>query len=66
MAPQARAAARFASLSRGKPRLRRSASQAWFEFMPAEISFSLEAGLGVGNIRIYRDLKFGKLMHLVN
>ncbi len=44
---------------------RRSASQAWFEFMPADVSYSLEVGLGVSNIRIYRDLKFGKLMHLV-
>ena len=48
-----------------QPARRRSASQAWFEFMPAEVSFTLEAGVGIGNIRIYRDLKFGKLMHLV-
>jgi alkaline phosphatase D len=44
---------------------RLSASQAWFEFMPADISFTLDAGYGISNIRIYRDLKFGKLMHLV-
>ncbi|MEJ6007790.1 alkaline phosphatase D family protein [Paucibacter sp. AS339] len=48
-----------------QPSRRRSASQAWFEFMPAEVSFTLDAALGISNIRIYRDLKFGKLMHLV-
>lgn len=48
-----------------QPGRRRSASQAWFEFMPAEVSFTLDPGLGISNIRIYRDLKFGKLMHLV-
>ncbi len=58
-------AATGAADNTAQPTRRRSASQAWFEFMPAEISFSLEAGLGVSNIRIYRDLKFGKLMHLV-
>ena len=44
---------------------RRSASQAWFEFMPADVSFTLDPGYGISNIRIYRELKFGKLMHLV-
>jgi len=48
-----------------QPSRRRAASQAWFEYMPAEISFTLDPGYGIGNIRIYRDLKFGKLMHLV-
>ncbi|MCV2350350.1 alkaline phosphatase D family protein [Paucibacter sp. Y2R2-4] len=48
-----------------QPSRRRSASQAWFEFMPAEVSFTLDAASGINNIRIYRDLKFGKLMHLV-
>ncbi|MFY7864592.1 alkaline phosphatase D family protein [Roseateles sp.] len=48
-----------------QPSRRRSASQAWFEFMPAEVSFSLDTSSGINNIRIYRDLKFGKLMHLV-
>ena len=43
----------------------RSASQAWFEFMPADVSFTLDPGYGISNIRIYRELKFGKLMHLV-
>ena len=44
---------------------RLGANQAWFEYMPADIPFSFEAGQGITNIRIYRDLKFGKLMHLV-
>lgn len=48
-----------------QPSRRRAASQAWFEYMPAEISFTLDPGYGIANIRIYRDLKFGKLMHLV-
>ncbi|PZP31262.1 MAG: hypothetical protein DI603_12900 [Roseateles depolymerans] len=44
---------------------RLGANQAWFEFMPADISFTLDPGQGITGIRIYRDLKFGKLMHLV-
>ena len=48
-----------------QPTRRRAASQAWFEFMPADISFTLDPGYGITNIRIYRELKFGKLMHLV-
>ncbi|MDT9000024.1 alkaline phosphatase D family protein [Paucibacter sp. APW11] len=48
-----------------QPTRRRSASQAWFEFMPADVTFTLDPGYGIANIRIYRDLKFGKLMHLV-
>lgn len=48
-----------------QPSRRRSASQAWFEFMPADVSFTLDPGYGISNIRIYRELKFGKLMHLV-
>jgi alkaline phosphatase D len=44
---------------------RLAASQAWFEAMPADISFTLDPGQGITGIRIYRDLKFGKLMHLV-
>ncbi len=48
-----------------QPARRRSASQAWYEFMPADIYFTTEAAAGVQNIRIYRDLQFGKLAHLV-
>lgn len=43
---------------------RRNANRAWFEYMPADISFS-EVDPGFQNIRIYRDLKFGTTMHLV-
>ena len=48
-----------------QPSRRMSANQAWFENMPADISFTLDPGQGITGIRIYRDLKFGKLMHLV-
>lgn len=44
---------------------RLAANRAWFENMPADISFTLDPGQGITAIRIYRDLKFGKLMHLV-
>lgn len=47
-----------------QPARRRFANQAWFEYMPARISFSAEEP-GFHNIRIYRDLKFGSVMHLV-
>ena len=46
---------------------RRSATQAWAEYMPidfGDVSFDL-AKPGFDNIRIYRDFKFGTLMHLV-
>jgi alkaline phosphatase D len=46
---------------------RRSASQAWAEYMPidfGDVSFDL-ANAAYDNIRIYRDFKFGSLMHLV-
>ncbi|RZJ11802.1 MAG: phosphodiesterase [Rubrivivax sp.] len=44
---------------------RMAANRAWFENMPADISFTLDPGQGITGIRIYRDLKFGRLMHLV-
>ncbi|MCY4755129.1 alkaline phosphatase D family protein [Pelomonas aquatica] len=44
---------------------RLAATQAWFENMPAEVSFTLDPGQGITNIRLYRDFRFGKLMHLV-
>jgi len=47
-----------------QPQRRRSASQAWFEFMPADVSFDENAS-GIDNIRIYRELRFGTLAHLV-
>ncbi len=46
---------------------RRSATQAWAEYMPidfGDVSFDL-AKPGIENIRIYRDFRFGTLMHLV-
>jgi alkaline phosphatase D len=46
---------------------RRSATQAWAEYMPidfGDVSFDLNKS-GYENIRIYRDFRFGTLMHLV-
>lgn len=43
---------------------RRNANRAWFEYMPADVSFS-EVDPSFQNIKIYRDLKFGATMHLV-
>ncbi|MCX7205133.1 MAG: alkaline phosphatase D family protein [Proteobacteria bacterium] len=43
---------------------RRSANQAWFEFMPADVKFDI-TDKGFQNIRLYRDFRFGKLLHLV-
>ncbi|TWG80508.1 alkaline phosphatase D [Cupriavidus gilardii J11] len=51
-------------LEQHQPARRRAASRAWFEFMPADISFD-ERQDGIFDIRIYRDLRFGKLAHLV-
>lgn len=43
---------------------RRAANQSWYEYMPADISFD-QADSSFQNIKIYRDLKFGSVMHLV-
>jgi len=46
---------------------RRAASQAWIESMPidfGDVSFDT-ANAAYDNIRIYRDFRFGNLMHLV-
>ncbi|MYM68767.1 phosphodiesterase [Pseudoduganella sp. FT55W] len=43
---------------------RRNANQAWFEFMPADVSLD-GANTTFQNIKIYRDFQFGKLMQLV-
>lgn len=46
---------------------RRNATQAWAEYMPVDwgdVSFDLNRA-GYENIRIYRDFRFGTLMHLV-
>ncbi|MEN7526252.1 alkaline phosphatase D family protein [Cupriavidus sp. DL-D2] len=43
---------------------RRAASQAWFEFMPADVSFD-QADTSFRNIQIYRSFTFGNLATLV-
>ncbi|SAI67979.1 Alkaline phosphatase D precursor [Bordetella ansorpii] len=43
---------------------RRSANQAWFEFMPADVSLDLN-NPSFNNIQIYRAFRFGKLASLV-
>jgi alkaline phosphatase D len=43
---------------------RRNANQAWFEYMPADVSLD-GANTTFQNIKIYRDFQFGKLMQLV-
>ncbi len=47
-----------------QPSRRRSANQAWFEYMPADVTFDA-AATSFQNIQIYRDFQFGKLMQLV-
>ncbi|SHN43708.1 alkaline phosphatase D [Duganella sacchari] len=47
-----------------QPSRRRNANQAWFEFMPADVSLDA-ANTTFQNIKIYRDFQFGKLMQLV-
>jgi len=43
---------------------RRAANQAWFEFMPADVSFD-QADTSFHNIQIYRSFTFGDLATLV-
>ncbi|MBA5607974.1 alkaline phosphatase D family protein [Duganella sp. FT3S] len=47
-----------------QPSRRRNANQAWFEYMPADVSLDT-ASTSFQNIKIYRDFQFGKLMQLV-
>jgi alkaline phosphatase D len=47
-----------------QPARRRSANQAWFEYMPADVTLDA-ANTTFQNIKIYRDFQFGKLMQLV-
>jgi alkaline phosphatase D len=47
-----------------QPQRRRSANQAWFEFMPADVQYD-DSVSSFNTIRIYRDLAFGKLAHFV-
>lgn len=45
---------------------RRAANRAWFEFMPADIpDLDESVGSNFATVKIYRDLKFGKLAHFV-
>ncbi len=55
----------YDNVEQHQPGRRRGANQAWFEFMPADIVFDEADQADIFNIRIYRDLKFGKLAHLV-
>lgn len=43
---------------------RRSANQAWFEHMPADVTFD-DSVAGFQTIKIYRDFQFGTLAHLI-
>lgn len=43
---------------------RRNANQAWFEYMPADVTFQ-ETNPSFQNIQLYRDLQFGTVMHLI-
>ncbi len=43
---------------------RRNANRAWYEFMPADISYD-ESVSGAQTIKIYRDFQFGNLAHLI-
>lgn len=47
-----------------QPARRRNANQAWFEYMPADVTLD-SANTTFQNIKIYRDFQFGKLMQLV-
>ncbi|HOI52404.1 MAG TPA: alkaline phosphatase D family protein, partial [Azonexus sp.] len=40
------------------------ANQAWFEYMPADVSFD-DSVAGFATIRLYRDFRFGTLAHLL-
>jgi alkaline phosphatase D len=48
-----------------QPARRRNANQAWFEFMPADVSYDGSASAGIDTVQIYREFRFGKLAHLV-
>ncbi|MBB5019540.1 alkaline phosphatase D [Chitinivorax tropicus] len=44
---------------------RKSATQAWYEFMPADVTFDATQPDFSKQISNFRDLQFGKLMHLI-
>ncbi len=43
---------------------RRQANQAWFEYMPADVSYD-DSVAGFRTLKIYRELQFGTLAHVV-
>ncbi|HHH11489.1 MAG TPA: alkaline phosphatase [Sorangium sp.] len=46
------------------PDRRRAATQAWFEYQPADVDYNPDAGFP-NDIRVYRSLRFGKHVHIV-
>lgn len=54
----------YTNQNNGQVSRRRDANQAWFEFMPADVTFQ-ETNPSFQNIQLYRDFKFGATMHLV-
>lgn len=54
----------YTNANLGQYERRRNANQVWFEYMPADVSFQ-ETNPSFQNISIYRDLKFGQVVHLV-
>lgn len=57
----------YTNENKGETSRRRSANQAWVEYMPidfGDVSFDLNRA-AYDNIRIYRDFRFGSLLHLV-
>lgn len=54
----------YTNQNSGQVERRRNANQAWFEFMPADVTFQ-ETNPSFQNIQLYRDFKFGETMHLV-
>jgi len=57
----------YSNSNRQETSRRRNANQAWAEYMPVDfgdVSFDLN-NAAYDNIRIYRDFRFGNLMHLV-
>ncbi len=48
-----------------QPMRRRQANQAWYEFMPADIVYDERPESAFRNVKLYRDLQFGTLAHVV-
>lgn len=54
----------YTNANRAQVERRRAANQAWFEYMPADVAFAPD-NPSFQNIRIYRDLHYGSLVHLI-